>query len=527
MQILRSYLAGEWRGAAGPERILTDPVTGEAVARLGGETGSGPDFEAALSWGRERGGAALRSLDFRARGELVSRLAGRLREHRPEFRSLARAYGATDADARHDVDGGVSTLAYYGRLGTSSLPAASFLLDGEEEPLSRGGGFSGRHLLAPRRGIAVQINAYNFPGWGPLEKLGPALLAGVPTLVKPATRTAALTCRIVERLLESDELPEGALQLLVGSAGGLLDHLGSQDLVLFTGSAETGNTVRSHPRVVEQSVRVNIEADSLNAAVLGPDGSPGTPAREALVAEVRREVAVKAGQKCTAIRRVLAPAAEAGLLAEEIGAALRGIRVGDPRDPDTEMGPLVDEEAAAAAREGLRRLAPETEVVAEGAVPKDASGASSSGAFFPPVALRLRPDARPDAVHRVEIFGPVVTVLPYRDEEDAVAACRAGGGSLVTSVFSEDAAFLGRFTGAVAPWNGRVMTMSARALRETTGHGIAVPQLVHGGPGRAGGGEELGGLRALRPFLHRCAVQGDPALLAECFAEGGGAASDR
>ena len=525
MQILRSYLAGGWRAAGGPERLLTDPVTGEAAARLGGEPGGetegGPDLGAALAWGRERGGAALRALDFRSRGELVSRLAGALREHRAEFRSLARAYGATDADARHDVDGGISTLAYYGRLGTSSLPPASFLLDGEEEPLSRGGGFSGRHLLVPRRGIAVQINAYNFPGWGPLEKLGPALLAGVPTLVKPATRTAALTCRIVERLLESGELPEGCLQLLVGSAGDLLDHLGGQDTVLFTGSAETGNTVRAHPRVVERSVRVNIEADSLNAAVLGPDASPGTPAREALVGEVRREVAVKAGQKCTAIRRVLAPASEADRLAEEIGAALREIRVGDPRDPDTEMGPLVDEEAAAAAREGLRRLAPETEVVAEGAVPKDAPGA-----FFPPVALRLRPGARPDAVHRVEIFGPVVTVLPYRDEEGAAAACRAGGGSLVTSVFSEDPAFLGRFTRAVAPWNGRVMTMSGRGLRETTGHGIAVPQLVHGGPGRAGGGEELGGLRALRPFLHRCAVQGDPALLAACFPEGGAAATD-
>ena len=514
MLTLRSYLAGAWRAGDGPERTAADPVTGEVVARF--RTG-GHDLGAALTWGRERGGSALRERTFRERGGLVSGLAASLREHREEFRALARSYGATEADARHDVDGGIGTLAYYGRLG-ASLPDQPFLADGAVEPLSRGGGFAGRHLLTPREGIAVQINAYNFPAWGPLEKLGPALLAGVPTLVKPATRTAALTCRIVERLLESGELPEGALQLLVGPAGDLLDHLEAQDVVLFTGSAETGNRIRSHERVVSRSVRVNIEADSLNAAVLGPDGLPGTAVRRALLGEVRREVTVKAGQKCTAIRRVFVPEAEADSFAEELGAGIRALRTGDPRDPGTEMGPLVDADAVAAAGDGLRQLEEEAEVIARGSLPDSPGSSNGSGAaFFPPLALRVRSGCRPEAVHRVEIFGPVVTLLSYRSVEEAVAGCRAGGGSLVTSVFSEDRDFLRRFTLGAAPWNGRLMTMSGRALEETTGHGIAVPQLVHGGPGRAGGGEELGGRRALRPFLARTAVQGDPAVLDSLF----------
>lgn len=512
MLTLRSYLAGRWRTGDGPEQTARDPVTGEAAARF--RTG-GHDLGAAMDWGRERGGRALRSLTFRERGALVSRLADSLRARREEFRALARTYGATDADARHDVDGGISTLAYYGRLGASQ-PDAAFLLDGPEEVLSRGGGFAGRHLLTPRRGIAVQINAYNFPVWGPLEKLGPALLAGVPTLVKPATRTALLTFRIVERMLDSGELPEGSLQLLVGPAGDLLDHLGSQDTVLFTGSAETGNRIRSHPRIVSHSVRVNVEADSLNAAVLGPDGVPGAAVRRALLREVRREMTVKAGQKCTAIRRLLLPEAEADSFAEELAAEIRAIRVGDPRAPETEMGPLVDFEAVTAAREGVRLLREEAEVFAEGVLPPaPASGPDS--AFFAPLGLRLRPGCRPRAVHRVEVFGPVVTLLSWRDADGAVAAGRAGGGSLVTSVFSEDRDFLRSFTLAAAPWNGRVLTMSGRALEETTGHGIALPQLVHGGPGRAGGGEELGGRRALAPFLARTAVQGDPTHLEELF----------
>lgn len=510
---LRSYLAGRWRAGDGPEQTAVDPVTGEVAARF---RAGGHDLGAAVAWGRERGGPALRKRTFRERGLLLSRLAASLRAHREEFRALARTYGATDADARHDVDGGISTLAYYGRLG-ASYPDRDFLFDGPEEPLSRQGGFAGRHLLTPRPGLAAQINAYNFPVWGPLEKLGPALLAGVPTLIKPATRTALLTFRIVERMLESGELPEGSLQLLVGPPGDLLDHLGGQDTVLFTGSAETGNRIRSHPRIVSRSVRVNLEADSLNAAVLGPDGVPGASVRRALLREVRREMTVKAGQKCTAIRRVLVPEAEAASFAEELGAEIRGIRVGDPRAPETEMGPLVDAEAAAAAREGVRLLREEAEVFAEGALPAGSAN-GPGGAFFPPLGLRLRPGCLPRAVHRVEVFGPVVTLLSYDSADEAVAGVRAGGGSLVTSVFSEDPDFLRRFTLAAAPWNGRLMTMSGRALEQTTGHGIAVPQLVHGGPGRAGGGAELGGRRALAPFLARTAVQGDPALFRTLFA---------
>ena len=311
----------------------------------------------------------------------------------------------------------------------------------------------------------------------------------------------------MERIVGSELLPEGAVQLLVGSAGDLLDHLESQDVVLFTGSAETARTIRAHPRMVSESVRVNVEADSLNAAVLGPDGTAGAPVREALLKEIHGEMTAKAGQKCTAIRRVFVPAGEADGFAGELGALFGAIRVGAPDEPQTELGPLVDLEAVEAARNAVAELLEEAEVIPGSPEP---GAIEPESAFFPPVALRLRDAARADAVHRVEVFGPVLTLIPYDEPRAAAAGCRAGGGSLVTSVFSEDPDFLREFTAGVAAWNGRVMTMSGRALSETTGHGVAMPQLLHGGPGRAGGGEELGGLRALNPFLARCAVQGDP-----------------
>ncbi len=509
---LRSFLSGEWRSGAGPEQILRDATSGGPVAcfRSGGH-----DIGAALAWGRTRGGPALRRLTFRARGELVASLATALRDVRPELLEIARTYGATAADARRDVDGGLFTLAYYGRLGAKALPEAGFLLDGAVEPLSRKGGFAGRHILVPRHGIAVQINAYNFPCWGPLEKLGPALLAGVPSLVKPATRAALLTCHLVEAIVESGILPNGSISLLVGSGADLLDHLESQDAVLFTGSAETGRAIRSHPRVVAEAVRVNVEADSLNASVLGPDAAPGTPVRAAFLREIRSEMSAKAGQKCTAIRRALVPESEVDSIAAEVRGVVEELRVGAPSDPETDVGPLVDPDAVRAARDGLTELLAEADVIAG-----DPDAPLPAGAFFPPLALRLRDGGAAARVNSVEVFGPLVTLMPYRSADEAAAICAAGGGSLVTSVFSNDAAFLAEVTTAIAPWNGRVMTVSGRALAEHSGHGVAVPQLLHGGPGRAGGGEELGGLRALHPFLNRCAVQGDPETLRELFPDG-------
>ncbi len=505
---LRSYLSGHWVEGTGPEQVLRDAGTGEPVATL---RSGGHDLGAALGFGRRVGGPALRALSFRARADLVSTLARALRAHRDEFLDLARTYGATLADARFDVDGGLGTLGYYGNVGRS-LPDAPWLLDGAVEPLSRAGGFAGLHILVPREGVAVQINAYNFPCWGPLEKLGPALLAGVPTLIKPATRSALLTARLVERIVESGVLPEGAISLLAGSAGDLLDHLESQDAVLFTGSADTARRIRSHPRVISESVRVNVEADSLNAAVLGPDGVPGSAVRKAFLREIRRELAQKAGQKCTAIRRAFVPADGFDSVCDEAAALVRWLFPGDPRADDTRLGPLVDPAAHRACRDGLAALAEETEPVGG-----DPGEAGPAGTFFGPVVLRLRAGAEADAVHRVEVFGPVVTLLPYASGEDAAAGCRAGGGSLVTSVFSEDRDFLGRITAAIAAWNGRILAVSGRALAESTGHGTVMPQLLHGGPGRAGGGEELGGLRALPVFLNRCAVQGDPVALESLF----------
>lgn len=512
--VLRSYLAGVWREGVGSRRDLRDAWTGEVVASY---RSGGHDLEAALEYGREVGGSALRSLSFRRRGELVSELARTLRAHRDEFLDLARTYGATRGDAQFDVDGGLGTLGYYGKLGRA-LPDAHAFLDGPLEPLSRGGGFAGRHLLVPREGVAVQINAYNFPAWGPLEKLGPALLAGAPTLVKPASRSALLSCRVVERIVETGILPEGSLQLLVGSAGDLLDHLGPQDTVLFTGSAETARRIRSHPRVVSASVRVNVEADSLNAAVLGPDGVPGSAVRTVFLREIRREMSQKAGQKCTAIRRAFVPAAELDSVSAELRDLVDGMRPGDPRQEETRLGPLVDPDAATACRAGLLALTGEAEIVSG-----DPDSPAPAEAAFPPAVLRMRPGAAADAVHRVEVFGPVVTLLGYDGPDEAAAGCRAGGGSLVTSVFSEDRRFLTGLVALLAPWNGRVLVVSGRAVRESTGHGTVMPQLVHGGPGRAGGGEELGGRRALRLFLHRCAVQGDPETLEALGADGGAA----
>jgi len=505
MVTLESYACGEWRKGQGKPRVLRHAVTGEPIAEVSSE---GIDFGAMLRWGRERGGPALRKMTFPERAALLKKMAGALNEHVEGLRELASSYGATSRDARLDVDGGIGTLAFYASLGAKQLPEARILADGEVSKLSKEGNFVGRHVFVPLEGVAVQINAYNFPSWGMLEKLAPAFLAGMPSLVKPATPSAWLTFRMVQILIASGVVPEGALQLISGSVGDLLSHLTCQDVVSFTGSASTGETIRTHPAIARNAVRVNIEADSLNCVLLGPDVTPGSPTFEHFKNEVLSEMTVKAGQKCTAIRRVLVPEERAQDVIRELRESLDAVRVGDPRTESDVMGPLVDEDALVSAREGIEKLRAEAEIVSGD--PGRSDFEPEGGFFMEPVLLHCRDSKRAAAIHEVEVFGPVATVVSYRGIDEAIELARKGGGSLVGSIYSEDEDFVARATLGLAPYHGRLMVMNARSAPESTGHGVVMPHLVHGGPGRAGGGEELGGVRSLHRYMQRVALQGDP-----------------
>ena len=505
MLSLESFACGEWRKGTGKPRVLRHAVTGGPIAEVSSE---GIDFGAMLRFGRERGGPALRKMTFPERAAVLKKMTGVLNDHVEELREIAGSYGATPKDARLDVDGGIGTLAFYASLGAKQLPEARFLADGDVSRLSKEGNFVGRHVYVPLEGVAVQINAYNFPSWGMLEKLAPALLAGMPSLVKPATPTAWLTFRMVQILIASGVVPEGILQLISGSVGDLFSHLTCQDVVSFTGSASTGEKIRTHPAIVKNAVRVNVEADSLNCIVLGPDVAPGSPAFEHFKNEVVSEMTVKAGQKCTAIRRVLIPEDRAPDVIRELRESLASIRVGDPKADGVVMGPLVDEEALVSAREGIEKLAAEAEIVSGDPGRKDFE--PKGGFFMEPVLLHCRDPKRAAAIHEVEVFGPVATLVSYRGAEEAIELARKGGGSLVGSIYSEDEDFVARTTFGLAPYHGRLMVMNARSAPESTGHGVVMPHLVHGGPGRAGGGEELGGVRSLHHYMQRVALQGDP-----------------
>jgi oxepin-CoA hydrolase / 3-oxo-5,6-dehydrosuberyl-CoA semialdehyde dehydrogenase len=513
MRTLKSYACGEWREGAGKPRVLRHAVTGEPLAQV---TSEGLDFSAMLEYGRTKGGPGLRQMTFPERAAILKKMTGVLNEHVDELRSAATSYGATSKDARLDVDGGIGTLAFYASLGAKQLPASRYLADGEVSRLSKDGNFVGRHAYVPLEGVAVQINAYNFPSWGMLEKLAPSFLAGMPSLVKPATSSCWLAFRMVEILASSDVVPEGALQLVCGSVGDLFDHLTSQDVVSFTGSASTGAKIRSHPRMVRNAVRVNIEADSLNCIVLGTDVAPGSAAFDYFRNEVLSEMTVKAGQKCTAIRRILVPEERIDEVVAALVEGLSSIRVGDPEGDGVRMGPLVDEDAVRSAREGIETLRAEADIVHGD--PQRADFEPKGGFFMEPVLLRCRDSKDAKAIHEVEVFGPAATLVGYGSVDEAVALACKGGGSLVGSIVSEDEEFLSRTVFGLAPYHGRLMVMNARAAAESTGHGVVMPHLVHGGPGRAGGGEELGGVRGLHHYMQRVALQGDPELLERLLA---------
>lgn len=510
VQVLPSFVQGRWHSPADEGVVLPDAVTGEPVARI---SSAGIDMGAALEHGRHVGGAALRALTFHQRAALLKSLASYLREHREELYALSARTGATRGDSKFDVDGGIGVLFTYSSKGRREMPDGTAYLDGPVEPLGKGGTFVAQHLCTSLQGVAVQINAFNFPVWGPLEKFAPAFLAGVPSLIKPGSRTAYLTHRLVELIVESGLLPEGSVQLVCGSAGDLLDHVTDQDLVSFTGSAATAQRLRAHPAVVANSVRFNAEADSLNCSILGPDAVAGTEEFDLFVDQLVTEMTVKAGQKCTAIRRALVPARHIDEVAAAVSAKLAEITVGAPGAEGVRMGALAGLDQRDEVRRSLKSLLEVARVVHGDPDSVRPVGADAErGAFLGPILLRCDAPEQPQP-HEVEAFGPVSTLLPYDDAAHAVHLARLGKGSLVGSVVTADAEFARDVVLGAASRHGRLLVLNRHNAAESTGHGAPLPQLVHGGPGRAGGGEELGGIRSVLHHMQRTAVQGDPQTL--------------
>ncbi|MCW2613981.1 MAG: paaZ [Frankiales bacterium] len=505
--MLESYVAGRWQTPQDGGTPLLHAATGEPVARVSTAPVAAQE---ALEHARTVGGPALRALTFQERASVLKQLGSHLMGVKEEFYELSSATGATRRDSAVDLDGGFATLLVYASKGRRELPDGHVLLDGPVEQLGRTGTFVARHVLTPLRGAAVQVNAYNFPVWGMLEKLAPAFLAGVPSVVKPASQTAYLTELVVRSIVGSGLLPQGSLQLLVGGSEGLVDQLGGQDLLSFTGSARTAALLRSHPAVVQRSVRFNAEADSLNCAVLGLDAKPGTDEFDLFVREVVREMTSKAGQKCTAIRRAFVPREHLDAATEALREALGAITPGDPRDPQTRMGALVSTSQRDDVRRAVGRLSAGGSIVVGN--PDAAVPGLERGAFLSPLLLRYE-DATHPAVHEVEAFGPVATLLPYETASQVVDLMALGQGSLVGSVVSHDAGFVREVVLGAAAHHGRLHVLDRVSAAESTGHGSPLPHLVHGGPGRAGGGEELGGMRGVQHHMQRTAVQGSPDML--------------
>ncbi len=507
MKTLKSYVGGRWHEAKSGFVPLVDPSTEEPVAQASSE---GIDFGEVLAWANDKGGPALRAMTFAERGKLLKAMSQALREKRDELLELSRINnGTTKGDGAFDVVGGSGTLAYYAGLG-EQLGDRRALAEGEGVSLGRSDAFWGRHLLVPRHGVAVHINAFNFPVWGFAEKAACALLAGMPVVTKPATATALAAARAVEIVLAAGILPEGALQLIVGSTGDLLDRLGPQDVLAFTGSADTALSLKSRGNLLAACTRTNVEADSLNAAVLGPDVVAGSPTLELFLKDVVREMTQKTGQKCTAVRRVLAPRESVAAVEEALAGRLSQVVTGNPADPSVTMGPLATAQQLEDAERGVAELRESARLLAGTGKRSDGVGSpAGKGFFFPPTLLRADDPLAANAVHRREVFGPVATVLPYDGAPESAADLVAlGGGMLVTSLYTDDADWVGRFLARGGSAAGRVYLGSQGSAPEAPGSGIALPQTLHGGPGRAGGGEELGGLVGVTLYMQRLALQG-------------------
>ncbi|WP_341632872.1 phenylacetic acid degradation bifunctional protein PaaZ [Sphingomonas agri] len=506
-QQLLNYDRDRWIAGDGLVEIPS-AIDGTAVATTGS---GGLDFGAMLSHAREIGGAALRKMTFHERARMIKALGLALMARKEELYELNYLTGATRKDGWIDIEGGAGTLFSFSSKGRRELPDAHVLLDGPLEGLSKNGSFVGQHIYTPLQGAAVHINAFNFPVWGMLEKLAPTLLAGVPAIVKPASATAYLAEAAFRIMIEANVLPAGAIQLIVGGVGDLFDHLTGQDIVSFTGSAHTALKLRTHPAVIRESVRFIAEQDSLNASLLGPDAAPGTPEFDLFIKEVATEMTVKAGQKCTAIRRAMAPAQYLDAVERALAERLSRTKVGDPRAEDTRMGALV----SISQRDDVRARIAELQSAGARIVAgdPDAEPPVRGGAFLPPVLLRTDDPWGTSAVHDCEPFGPVSTIMPYSDMEDAVALANRGKGSLVLSLFTHSPQAAHDFVAGAAAYHGRMLVIDRTNAAESTGHGSPLPVLVHGGPGRAGGSEEMGGVRGVKHYMQRTAIQSSPAMI--------------
>ncbi len=510
MKQLENYVTGRWTAGNGDLQPLFNAVTGEAIFNT---STAGLDWPAITDYARRVGNPNLRRLSFQERGRMLRALALHLREKLPLFYAASLATGATRADAWIDIEGGIGNLFSYASL-RRKLPSTSFCVDGDAHILGRENHFMGTHLLVPKEGVAIHINAFNFPVWGMLEKLAVNWLAGMPAIVKPATVTSFLAETVAREMVASDILPPGAFQFICGSAGALLDQVGPQDVVTFTGSAETGRRLKSHPAILANNTPFTMEADSLNAIVLAPDVAPGSPEWDIFLKEVRKEMTVKAGQKCTAIRRILVPAARLDAVAEQLSQALSQTLIGNPANEKVRMGALAGQEQRTELRQQVKKLLAASRIVYGSPDSVELVDADPvKGAFCSPLLLLNSRPFDETVSHEVEAFGPVSTLMPYDLPEEAIALANMGRGSLCSSIVTTDPAMARRFVLEAGPWHGRILVLDQRAAKESTGHGSPLPLLVHGGPGRAGGGEEMGGLRGIRHYMQRLAVQGSPDMI--------------
>jgi oxepin-CoA hydrolase/3-oxo-5,6-dehydrosuberyl-CoA semialdehyde dehydrogenase len=508
---LKNFATGSWVEGSGPGTALFHAVTGEQIAEA---TSEGLDFKAMMDYARKTGGPLLRKMTFHERALMLKALALYLTEKKELFYTLSKATGATKNDSWVDIEGGIGNLFVYASKGRRELPNETFYVDGKQEKISKGGSFTAQHICVPLEGVAIHINAYNFPIWGMLEKIAVNFLAGVPAIVKPATATSYLTELMVREIIASGILPPGALQLICGSTGNLLDLVTSQDVITFTGSASTGKKLKQHPAIIENSVRFNMESDSLNCSILGPDASPDKNEFKLFIKEVVREMTTKAGQKCTAIRRIIVPAKYADPVIKAISEKLQTNIIGDPSVEGVRMGPLAGKAQVKEVKSRVDELLKVCEIAHGNYDSFEVMGADKNkGAFMPSMLLYCHEPLKKNEPHTIEAFGPVSTVMPYNTNAEAAELAKMGKGSLVGSIFTADDDFAREMVLNTACMHGRIYVMNAEAAAESTGHGSPLPHLVHGGPGRAGGGEEMGGIRGIFHYMQRTAVQGSPTTL--------------
>ena len=507
---LNNLIMGKWVPHDGDGLPQYDAVTGDLIATCGSE---GLDYAAMMDYARRVGGPNLRKMTFYQRGLMLKHLAIHLNGIRKKYYPLSYRTGATKMDSWVDIDGGIGTLFAYGSL-RRNMPDTKFYVDGDTVGLSKGGSFIGQHVMVPKKGVAIHINAFNFPVWGMLEKLSVNLLAGMPAIVKPSEVTSFLTEAVVRDIIESGILPEGAIQLVCGQGHGILEPLMEQDVVTFTGSASTGKKLKSHPAILEHAVPFNMEADSLNAAVLAPDATPGTPTFDLFIKEVRREITTKAGQKCTAIRRVIVPENLLEDVQLALATSLQKTTIGDPQQEGVRMGSLVSKKQQEEVRRRIKELAEESPIVFGDPDQVELVGADAQkGAFLSPIVMVNDDPFNKTKSHLIEAFGPVSTLMPYKDMDEAVELANMGKGSLVSTVATADENYATDYVLEAASYHGRILILNEDSAPESTGHGSPMPLLCHGGPGRAGGGEELGGIRSIHHYLQRTAVQGHPTML--------------